>query len=125
MKKFFTILASVFALSSFTIPASLTDVVNAIKSGNAASVSKYFDNTVEITINSKSTNYSKGQAEVVLRDFFANNTVKSFSVLHQGESGGSEFCIGTLSTSNGSYRTTLNLKQKGEKQTLQEIKFEK
>ena len=125
MKKIFTIIATVFALSSFTIPASLTDVVNAIKSGNAASVSKYFDNTVEITINGKSTNYSKGQAEVVLRDFFANNTVKSFSVLHQGESGGSEFCIGTLGTSNGSYRTTLNLKQKGEKQTLQEIKFEK
>lgn len=125
MKKIFTIIATVFALSSFITPASINDVVNAIKSGNAASVSKYFDNTVEITINGKSTNYSKAQGEVVLRDFFANNAVKSFSVLHQGESGGAEFCIGTLSTSNGSYRTTLNLKQKGDKQTLQEIKFEK
>ena len=125
MKKFFTIIATVLALSSFTNFVGINDVVNAIKSGNAVSVSKYFDNTVEITINSKSTNYSKAQAEVVLRDFFANNTVKSFSVLHQGESGGSEFCIGTLSTSNGSYRTTLNLKHKGDKQTLQEIKFEK
>ena len=125
MKKIFTILATVFALSSFTFTTSIGDVVNAIKSGNAASVSKYFDNTVEITINGKSTNYSKAQGEVVLRDFFANNTIKSFSVLHQGESGGSEFCIGTLSTSNGSYRTTLNVKQKGDKQTLQEIKFEK
>lgn len=125
MKKFFTIIATVLALSSFTNSVGINDVVNAIKSGNAASVSKYFDNTVEITINSKSTNYSKAQAEVVLRDFFANNTVKSFSVLHQGESGGSEFCIGTLSTSNGIYRTTLNLKHKGDKQTLQEIKFEK
>ena len=125
MKKIFTILATVFALSSFTTPTSINEVVIAIKSGNAASVSKYFDNTVEITINGKSTNYSKAQGEVVLRDFFANNTVKSFSVLHQGESGGAEFCIGTLSTSNGSYRTTLNLKKKGDKQTLQEIKFEK
>ncbi len=125
MKKIFTILVTVYALSSFTIFTGLNDVVNAIKSGNAASVSKYFDNTVEITVNGKSTNYSKAQGEVVLRDFFANNSVKSFSVLHQGESGGAEFCIGTLVTSNGNYRTTLNLKQKGDKQSLQEIKFEK
>ena len=125
MKKIFTILAAFVAISSFTIIAGIKDVVTAIKAGNAASVSRYFDNTVEITINGKSTDYSKAQGEVVLRDFFANNTVKSFIVLHQGESGGSEFCIGTLTTSNGTYRTTLNLKQKGEKQTLQEIKFEK
>jgi len=125
MKKIFTILAAFVALSSFIIITGLNDVVNAIKSGNAASVSKYFDNTVEITVNGKSSNYSKTQGEVVLRDFFANNAVKSFTVLHQGQSGGSEFCIGTLVTSNGNFRTTLNLKQKGDKQTLQEIKFEK
>lgn len=125
MKKIFTIIAAFVVLSSFTIIAGIKDVVTAIKAGNAASISRYFDNTVEITINGKSTNYSKAQGEVVLRDFFANNAVKTFSVLHQGESGGSEFCIGTLTTSNGSYRTTLNLKQKGDKQTLQEIKFEK
>ena len=125
MKKIFTIFAAFVALSSFTIITGLNDVVNAIKSGNAASVSKYFDNTVEITVNGKSSNYSKTQGEVVLRDFFANNAVKSFTVLHQGQSGGAEFCIGTLVTSNGNFRTTLNLKQKGDKQTLQEIKFEK
>lgn len=125
MKKIFTILAAFVALSSFIIITGLNDVVNAIKSGNAASVSKYFDNTVEITVNGKSSNYSKTQGEVVLRDFFANNAVKWFTVLHQGQSGGSEFCIGTLVTSNGNFRTTLNLKQKGDKQTLQEIKFEK
>ena len=125
MKKIFTILATVFALSSFTTFTGLNDVINAIKTGNAVSVSKYFDNTVEITVNGKSSNYSKTQGEVVLRDFFANNAVKSFTVLHQGQSGGSEFCIGTLITLNGNYRTTLNLKQKGDKQSLQEIKFEK
>ena len=125
MKKIFTILATVFALSSFTTFTGLNDVVNAIKAGNAASVAKYFDNTVEITVNGKSTNYSKTQGEVVLRDFFTNNAVKSFSVVHQGESSGAQFCIGTLATANGSFRTTLNLKQKGDKQILQEIKFEK
>lgn len=125
MKRIFTILAAVVALSSFTFIAGLSDVINGIKTGDAAAIAKYFDNTVEITLPTKSANYSKSQGEAVLRDFFANNTVKSFTVIHQGESGGAQFCIGTLVTSNGTFRTTVNLKQKGDKQTLQEIKFEK
>lgn len=125
MKKIFTILAAVVALSSFTFIGGLNDVISAIRAGNAAGVAKYFDNTVEITLPAKSANYSKSQGEAVLRDFFANNAVKSFTIIHQGESGGAQFCIGTLNTSNGSYRTTINLKQKADKQILQEIKFEK
>ena len=125
MKRIFTILAVGFLLTSFTSISGLNDVITAIKSGNATEVSKYFDNTVELTIAGKSNTYSKSQGETVLRDFFTNNPVKSFTVVHQGESGGAQFCIGTLITSNGNYRTTLNLKQKGDKQSLQEIKFEK
>lgn len=125
MKRFFTILAAVVALSSFTFINGLNDVINAIKAGNAAGVAKYFDNTVEITLPTKNANYSKSQGEAVLKDFFANNPVKSFTVIHQGESGGAQFCIGTLVNSNGSFRTTVNLKQKADKQILQEIKFEK
>ena len=118
------ILCAAFFLMSFTNTQSLNDVINGIKSGNATSVSKYFDNTVEISVAGKSNNYSKSQGEAVLRDFFTNNVVKSFSVVHQGESGGAQFCIGTLVTNHGTYRTTVNLKQKGDKQMLQEIKFE-
>ncbi len=125
MKKIFTILAAVVALSSFSFINGLNEVINAIRAGNATGVAKYFDNTVEITLPTKSANYSKSQGEAVLRDFFANNTVKTFTIIHQGESGGAQFCIGTLNTSNGSFRTTVNLKQKGDKQILQEIKFEK
>ena len=51
---------------------SFTEIVNAIKSGNSAEVSKYFDNTVEITLPEKSNSYSKSQAELVLHDFFDN-----------------------------------------------------
>jgi hypothetical protein len=124
MKKISILLCAVMFFSSFTKTQDLNDVINAIKAGNANSVSKFFDNTVEISLSGKSNNYSKSQAEAVLRDFFTSNLVKSFSIVHQGESGGSQFCIGTLVTNHGTYRTTVNLKQKGEKRMLQEIKFE-
>lgn len=124
MKKIICIITTGFLLMAFTVITGLNDVINGIKAGNAASVSKYFDNTVEITLAGKSNNYSKSQGEAILRDFFANNAVKSFTVVHQGDAGGSKFLIGNLVTSNGAFRTTINLKQKGEKEILQEIKFD-
>jgi Domain of unknown function (DUF4783) len=124
MKKLIGVISLGLLLCSFTAYNSLTDVISAIKSGNANTVSKYFDNTVEISLAGKSNNYSKSQAEVVLRDFFANNSIKTITTIHQGDAGGSQFYIGTLVTNNGTYRTTLNLKQKGDKQILQVIKFE-
>ena len=124
MKKFISVLSAVLLLSAFTVQTGLNDVISGIKGGNATAVAKYFDNTVEITISGKSNSYSKSQGETVLRDFFTNNPVKSFNTLHQGESGGSQFCIGTLVTATGTFRTTINLRRKAEKEVLQEIKFE-
>jgi hypothetical protein len=103
---------------------SFTEVVSAIKSGKANEVAKYFDNTVEITFPEKSNSYSKSQAELVLYKFFTNNAVTNFEVIHQSESAGSQYCIGNLTTSNGVYRTTIYMKQKGEKELVQELRFE-
>ncbi len=111
-----------FFLSSF---ASVDEVVNAIKTGSASQLSKFFDNTIEITLTDKSNTYSKSQGELVLKDFFANNIVKDFQVLHRGDNSSAQFIIGMLQTKNGEYRTTIYMKQKGDKQLMQEIRFEK
>jgi len=124
MKRNFTLLFLSATMFSFASLVGIDDVIAALKTGNATQVAKYFDNTVDITLAEKSNSYSKSQAEVILRDFFANNPVKSFQILHSGNNGGSEYCIGKLTTSNASYRTTIFMKQKGEKQFLQEIRFE-
>src|SRR5450432_1317247 len=124
MKRLLLFLAIFISVSSF-LSLSFTEVVKAIKSGNSAEVSKYFDNTVEITLPGKSNSYSKTQAELVLHDFFATNVVKDFEVLHKSDDQGSQYCIGNLQTNNGTFRTTIYMKQKGEKGLIQELRFEK
>jgi len=124
MKRFLTVIASGILLSSFTLFSSLDDVVSAMKSGNTSQIIKYFDNTIEITMPDKSNSYSKSQAELVLKDFFSTNPVKSFEVVHKGENAGSQYCIGTLVTKSGSFRTTIFMKQKGDRLLLQELRFE-
>ncbi len=53
------------------------------------------------------------------------NGVQRFDVIHKGENAGSQYCIGTLVTRAGPYRTTIYMKQRGDKQVIQEIRLEK
>ncbi|MBC7509937.1 MAG: DUF4783 domain-containing protein [Ferruginibacter sp.] len=126
MKFFFTIVSiSLITLSSsFSVRLGIDDVIAAMKTGNALQVAKFFDNNVEISMPDKSNSYSKSQGELVLKDFFTTNMVKSFDVIHKGENAGSQYCIGTLVTKGGSFRTTIFMKQKGDQQVLQELRFE-
>ncbi|MGN6603900.1 MAG: DUF4783 domain-containing protein [Ginsengibacter sp.] len=124
MKKILLAAVIITSFSSFTY-TSFTEVINAIKSGKASEVAKYFDNTVELTLPEKSSSFSKSQAQMVLGDFFNQNPVKNFQVIHQSEKAGSEYCIGNLITSNGAFRTTIYMKQVNSKQLIQELRFEK
>lgn len=124
MKLLFTLSLVAGLLSSFVARVGIDDVISAMKSGNSSQVAKYFDASVELSMPDKSNSYSKSQAELVLKDFFATNAVKGFEVIHKGENAGSQYCIGTLVTKTGSYRTTIFMKQKGDGQVLQELRFE-
>lgn len=111
-------------LLSFAPSYSIEQVLVALRTGNATELSKYFDSRVDISLPNKSDNYSRNQAEMILKDFFASNEVKNFVVKHKGENNGSQFCIGSLQTRNGNFRTKLYMKQKGGQQVVQEIAFQ-
>jgi hypothetical protein len=116
---------SVFLITIFSFAqGGIDEVISAMKSGNASGVTKYFDNYVDITITDKSSNYSKSQGELIIKDFFSNNGVKNFEVKHKGNNDTGDYCIGTLQTKNGSYRTTVYMRMKGGKQVIQDIRIE-
>ncbi len=109
------LLLSITTLFSSFTPVSdveMDSVVIALKSGNANLLSRFFDNRVDISLPDKSDNYSRSQAEMVMKDFFTSNGVVSFELKHRGENNGGKYCIGVLTTKNGGYRTTLFMKQK-------------
>ena len=129
MKKFLLLLslplAFMVSLASSSKPISgLDDVIGALRSGNAQELSKYVDDNIEISLPDKSDNYSRAQAIMVLKDFFSNNGVTGFDVQHKGENGGGQYCIGTLKTKSGNYRTTVFMKTKNDKQVVKEIRFQ-
>ncbi|KAA2244694.1 DUF4783 domain-containing protein [Chitinophaga agrisoli] len=121
-------IVTIFSLSARPLRAfgggPFEDVVSALKQGDAGSLSPHLDNTVEISIGGRASSYSKAQAEIILKDFFAKNQVKSFELLHQGEGGGSRYGIGNMTTSGGLYRTSFFLQKKGSALLLNQLRFE-
>ena len=124
MKQILPVFLSFILLTSFRPSLSIDDVVNAMKTGSVAEMAVFFDNTVEITLPDKGNSYSKIQASLVLKDFFNNNPVKGFTVIHKGQNAGYQYCIGTLITKNGNFRTSIQMKQKKDGEVLQELRFE-
>ncbi len=126
MKQLVTIFILSIGLSlvSFNNINELDEVIAALNNGNATEMGKYFDETVDISLPDKSDSYSKAQAVLILKDFFKNAAVKSFEIKHKGDNGNDIFCIGTLQTKNGNYRTTVFMKKKANKQVVKEIRFQ-
>jgi hypothetical protein len=110
-------------LVSFS-PLNIDQVATAIRTGDANQLASYMDNQVDITLPGKSDTYSKIQAGMIIRDFFNRNGVRNFQIKQKGENDGAPYLIGILQTFNGDFRTTLFMKQKGDKELLQELRFQ-
>ena len=104
----------------------IDEVKETIKTGSAKELSKYFNQTVDVTIEGKVENYSKTQAEFVLRDFFKAHPPNEFTIIHQGSSkGGQPFAIGQYKSGGDTYRVWMKIKSVGKDQLIQEISFVK
>lgn len=128
MKKLFLflLLATVFA-APIVGAQNQAAITKAISEGNADALGQHFDNVVEVAILDKEEVYSKADATRVVKDFFSKNKATSFSQMHQGSSKGqdSQFVIGNLVTSAGTFRVYVYMKVTGGKYLVQELRFDK
>ncbi|MCS6794441.1 MAG: DUF4783 domain-containing protein [Raineya sp.] len=83
-----------------------------LKHGDARNLARFFNETIEINIEGKKQNYSRTQAEFVIKDFFSKNPPipESFESYHKGQSAGLSYSIMKYASSNGNYRVFLKIK---------------
>jgi hypothetical protein len=126
MKRLLSFFLTLFLAANIGLAQSADETISAaIKVGNYKELSKHFDTKVELTIASKEDSYSKAQAELIIKDFFAKGKVSNYQVIHRGKSpDGAKYAIGTLTTSNGKYRTYLLTKEIGGSTRIQQLRFE-
>lgn len=118
----FLIQLSLFSQDKGDIPSGIN---LALKEGNAKDLSNYMNNNVEMVIIDKEGIYNKVQAEMILKDFFAKNPPRKFSLLHQGGKADSKYGIGNLITSDNTYRVYFLLKITNGKSLIHQFRIEK
>lgn len=113
-------------LGAFAQEDVVAQVKETIKAGSAKELVKYFNQSVDVTLDANTQTYSKTQAEFVLRDFFKQHPPSDFSIVHQGSSkGGLPYAIGQYKSNTESYRVFIKIKTVSKAQLVHEISFSK
>ena len=90
----------------------ISNVRSSLKTGSSKELSKYLGEMIALKIDGQQSNYSRTQAEYVLKDFFKQYPPTDFQYVHQGASeGGLKYAIGRYSYDNGSFRVVLRSKK--------------
>jgi len=88
-------------------------------------LTKFFNNSIDLTIPGSEGTYSKVQAEQILKSFFAKYPPVSFTINHKGNSNdGSLYAIGTYKTKSQSFRTYYLSKPIDGQMMIHQLKFE-
>mgnify|MGYP006292295489 CR=1 FL=1 len=104
------------------LPAS---VVKAVEKGDAAAIDAFIDEKVELVIPGKSGVFSKEQAHFILKEFFKENQVQSFEMLHHGTRQNATFAIGRYTCTKEKYRMYFLVKNTEDQPVIHQIRIEK
>jgi hypothetical protein len=100
------------------------DIIAGIRSGNAAKLSKYFNQNVELLVLDYECSCSKPQAQQVVNDFFGKYPPAKFTIIHQGGKGDSNYAIGSLETQNGKFRVYFLIKTINQVSFIHQLRIE-
>ncbi len=106
--------------------ANIGPVVSAIESGSSSDLARFFDSSISMNVNGQQGEYSKNQAEIVLRDFFKKHPSRGFSLVFQNENPGSlSTYIGEYSSNQGKFQVFIKVSQSGNSFRIYSLDFVK
>lgn len=101
------------------------EIVLSIQNGNDEVLASYFNQNVELVVESHDDVFSKSQAQQIVAEFFNTNKPKQFSIIHQGGKDGARYAIGSLVTNTGTFRVYFLFRTKDNNSYIHQLKIEK
>jgi len=116
IKFYFLGITLIFSLILNLNAQAQSEVINnmraALKAGSSKEFVKNFNTMVELNFEGEKSNYSKSQAELVLKEFFKKYPPTDFQYIHKGASKqGLTYVIGKYTFENGSFRVWILIKK--------------
>ena len=126
----FLIIVLIFSISFSNRVNAQSEVINnlraAIKAGSSKELVKNFNTMVELNFEGAKSNYSKSQAELVMKEFFKKYPPEDFQYIHKGSSKeGLTYVIGKYTFESGSFRVWILVKKFDDKYLVELINFNK
>lgn len=87
--------------------AVFSSITKYLALGDAASLSSWFADNLDVTVISSSRNCSRKQAQEILRNFFEANTPRSFQVTHKASEANKKYLIGLLNAGGELFQVTI------------------
>lgn len=118
-----------FLFTSSTAEVQQKDVIDVLsvyfKESNSKDLAGHFSSLIEMSIMSEENEYSKAQAELILRDFFLKNKPASVKVIHRlSSSANYRFAVLSFQTTNDNYRISISLALEGDRFLIKVIRIE-
>ena len=123
--KIILLLFGLFALAPKSYSQIPDEIVMSIQNGNVETLATFFNQNVELVVQSHDDVFSKPQAKQIVAEFFKANKPKQFNIIHQGGKDGARYAIGSLVTSNGTFRVYFLLKNKESNSYIHQLRIEK
>ncbi|WP_236252733.1 DUF4783 domain-containing protein [Echinicola sp. 20G] len=127
-RAFFLLLAGLILcnLPAWSQTGDVEEIAISIKAGSSKDLSAFFENNVELSINGNEGDYSRNQAELVIRDFFKKFPPSDFEVVHKGKSGSQiHYFIGTYDSAGIDFRILVKCKQDDNEKKIYSIDINK
>lgn len=105
---------------------SIETVISAIDNGSSSELANYFDSSISLNINGLQGDYSKNQAELVLKDFFRKNPPMGFSLVFRSENNPSlSSYIGDYQSAQGLFKVFIKVSQQAADFKIYSLEFVK
>jgi Domain of unknown function (DUF4783) len=123
--KLISFLLVFFALVSVSFAQIPNQIVVSIRNGNDVNLAAFFNENVELVVESHDDVYSKSQAQQIVAEFFKSNKPKQFKIIHDGGKEGASYAIGSLTAATGTFRVYILLKSKNNNPYIHQLRIEK
>jgi len=113
MKRFLTTLTALLILAAAGLSAQdkgydvFVPIGKYIAQGDAASLSAWFSDNLEVSIISSTRNCSKTQARQIVKTFFDAYTPRSFDISHKASRANMKYALGQLSAGGEVFIVTI------------------
>ena len=104
----------------------LDNLILSLEIKNGEEITRYFDSKSEIIIDNKSYKGNRYQQSKILDEFYSDNSINKFNIIHQGDSENNIiYILAEYSSNNDLYKVLLILKNINNKYTIEKFKIDK